>query len=162
MTYDIDDNTKRTVLVIDGSKKAAEALQRAWLQLQIADNLHIVPDHDGAVKYLREYEQKDEKYSDDKEEIAAIILEPEVTGEQTGEFMRQIRRNKACRGVPVLFWTTEGTKYKVLEGRGVNAAEPKARILRLIQRLNDCYELQVRPFPPFTGRIPAGERGVAW
>ncbi len=151
--YDINENIKKTVLVIDGNAQAVEALHRAWQQLQLAENLHIVMDHDKAVDYLRDYEQKKKEYSDDEEEIAAIILDPEMTGEQTGEFMREIRRNKECRDTPILFWTTEERKYQVLEGRGVDAVESKSRILRLIQKLNDECELRVRPFPPFSGRI---------
>lgn len=150
----VGEQQRRTVLVVDGNEKTAEALRLAWGKLQLAENLYLVMNYRDALKYLHECSKEKQANGHIKDDIAAVILDPMMTGEETGNILRAIRHNEACSNTPILFWTDTNSGYEVLKGKGVDAIEYKPRILSLIQKLDAECNLRVMPFHPYTGAVP--------
>lgn len=132
--------TRRTILVVDSNWHDARALQDAWDRLGLLDELRVVGDRVQALEVLRRLNRH--KRADKSPPVAAVVLDPEMTGETTGDFMRAVRRSAGRKQAPVLFWTRDGEKYEVLEGRGVESVLPKETVLRLIQTLDEVCSLR--------------------
>ena len=137
----------RCVLVIDSDEKAAQALKEAWERLKLSEELQFVSDRDEAMKIVR---------TNGKQKSAArmvgVVMDPETTGEETGPFLRELRKHFGSQMTPVVFWTRDGKMYEVLEGRGVESVQRKPAILRVIQALDSACTLKVRqPFTPYLG-----------
>lgn len=73
--------TSRIILLVDNDGSHGEALRRAWSQLRLSELLHVYSKHEDALQFIRNAE-KDK----DAAPIAAIVLDPDATGEETGGF----------------------------------------------------------------------------
>ncbi len=138
--------TGRTVLCVDRDETCAGMLQDAWMQLRFADHLHIVPSQEEASAFLCSVDVQGGPAP-----LAAVILDPEATGEATGAFVRQVRTHCGKDMVPIMLWSRESRTYKVLEGRSVESVLSKPMVLRLIQSLDAACDLRIQHFKPFTG-----------
>ena len=122
---------QRTVLFVDRDKEHTLALCNAWSQLRLADELRVAESREQALEMLQAAAEKK-----DVPPVAAVVLDPEITGEDTGAFMRDVR--KYCGGdrTPVVFWSRNGQQYEVLEGL--------ARLLdpELVERRGACRRLE--------------------
>lgn len=136
----------RTVLCVDPDPSCAAALQDAWAQLHLADDLHIVGSQEGALDFLSSAQSRSEQGS-----VAAVVLDPDATGEESGLFVYEVRKHCGKEPVPILLWSRDSDKYKELEGRDVEGVIKKPKVLRLIQSLDEACRLRVRHFRPFTG-----------
>lgn len=135
---------RRTVLCVDPDESYAGMLNNAWRQLQLADDLHIVRSREEALQFL-------ESVGDGDTRPAAVVLDPEMTGEETGAFMREVRKHCGKRKVPIMFWSRDSEKYEVLEGLGVDSVLKKPAVLRLVQSLDEACQLGVQQFNPHAG-----------
>jgi len=150
---------RRTVLFVDHDPEHTLALCNAWSQLRLADELRLAESRDEALEML----QKAGK-NKDIPPVAAVVLDPETTGEGTGQFMRDVRKYCGGAKTPVVFWSRNGQQYEVLEGLGVESILRKPMVLRLIQALDAACHLKTHDFPPFpgsalveqSGRVPHG------
>lgn len=140
----------RCILLVDGNGGGAP-LTDAWRQLRLCDDLNIVADPEKAVSLLRE---AGHTFSP----VAALVLDPETTGEGTGDFLRRVRTTSSGKPVPIVFWSRDHTKYRALEGRGVVSVVPKPMVLRVIQALDEACGLRKRHFAPFAGGALARRR----
>lgn len=136
----------RTVLCVDPDETYARMLHDAWMKLQFADDLHIVRSPAEAVAFI----------SSDAVQLglvplAAVILDPAAIGEETGAFVRAMRKYCGKDSVPLVFWSQDSEKYEVLEGRGVELVLKKPMVLRLIHALDRACQLSVKHFKPFAG-----------
>ncbi len=136
--------TGRTVLCVDRDETCAGMLQDAWMQLQFADDLHIVRSQEEALAFLRCAETE-------QVPLAAVILDPEATGDETGAFVQEVRKHCGKDAVPIMFWSRDSKKHKVQESRSVESVLKKPMVLRLIQSLDTACRLRVRHFKPFAG-----------
>ena len=145
---------QRTVLFVDRDKEHTLALCNAWSQLRLADELRVAESREQALEMLQAAAEKK-----DVPPVAAVVLDPEITGEDTGAFMRDVR--KYCGGdrTPVVFWSRNGQQYEVLGGLGVESVLRKPMVLRLIQALDSACPLKTQPFPPFPGNALIEENG---
>ena len=141
---------RRIVLYVDGDASYADSMRSVWSQLRLDEGLHIVVGREQALEFLSDADGKN-----GAPDVAAVILDPDATGDETGDFMREIRRRLSGRPAPVVFWTRDGAKYQVLEGKGVDAVLQKPMVLRLIAALDGACRLRVQPFAPFAGGMPA-------
>ncbi len=137
---------RRTILCVDPDASCAGILHEAWSQLRLADTLHVVPDQEEALKFLASAHGENGQGS-----LAAVVLDPDATGEETGPFMRKVRKYGGKDAVPIVFWSQDGDKYRVLEGRGVESILKKPMVLRLIQALDAACQLRVQRFHPYKG-----------
>ena len=136
--------TGRTVLCVDRDETCAGMLQDAWMQLQFADDLHIVRSQAEAMAFLRSAELE-------QVPLAAVIVDPEATGDDTGAFVREVRKHCGKDAVPIMFWSRDSKKHKAQEGRSVASVHKKPMVLRLIQSLDTACRLRVKHFKPFAG-----------
>lgn len=143
---------RRTILFVDNDSYA-DALRNAWVQLRLADELKVVPDRDKALELLR-----DAADGRADKPIAVIVVDPEMTGEDTGEFLRQVRRTASVHRAPVMLWTGDAERYRVLEGKSVDAVLQKPMFLRLFQTLLTACQLKVRKPIPHPDGISTGQR----
>lgn len=134
----------RTVLCVDPDASYAEMLHNAWQQLRLADDLRVAHSREEALALL-------DAALDGGSCPAAVVLDPEATGEETGAFMREMRKHCGRAKVPIIFWSQDSEKYEVLEGLGVDSVLKKPAVLRLIQSLDEVCELSVDQFQPFPG-----------
>lgn len=134
---------RRYILLVDGDGGAAP-LKAAWRQLRLCGDLPIVPDPEKAVSLLREVEA-----GTAAEPVGAVVLDPETTGEGTGDFLRRARETSSGNPVPIVFWCRDREKCRALEGRGLASIVPKPMVLRVIQALDKACGLRKRPFVPF-------------
>ena len=137
---------RRVVLYVDSDGSYADTLSSAWSQLRLDEDLHVVAGRKQALDFLSDTHNRNGSPA-----VAAVILDPDVTGEETGEFLRKIRRRCPGTPAPVVFWTRDGEKYQVLEGRGVNAVLQKPAVLRMIAALDGACRLRIQRFTPFAG-----------
>ncbi|MEJ2720514.1 MAG: hypothetical protein P8181_05165 [bacterium] len=128
---------RRTILFVDNDTYA-EALRDAWFELRLADDFKVVSDGEEALAMLR-----NAAGNGTGSPIAAVVLDPDITGEDTGAFLRQVRSSIPGNHTPVVFWTWDTDKYRVLEGRGVDSVLEKPMFLRLIQTLVMSCHLRV-------------------
>ena len=128
-------------------------LKAAWRQLGLYDDLRIVADPEKAVSLFREAEAGNAAAP-----VAAVVLDPETTGEGTGDFLRRVRETSSGNPVPIVFWSRDHAKYRALEGREVVSVVPKPMVLRVIQALDEACGLRKRPFAPFAGGTLARQR----
>lgn len=140
---------RRTVLCVDPDESYASMLDNAWRQLQLDDDLRIARSREEALLFL-------EAARDGGTRPAAVVLDPEVTGEETGAFMREMRQHCGKAKVPIVFWSHDSEKYEVLEGLGVESVLKKPAVLRLVQSLDECCDLGVRNFMPHAGGRAGG------
>lgn len=140
--------TPRTILLVDNDAFHVEALRSAWSQLRLSDELHVAGDHENALRFLRRA-AKDKKAG----RVAAIVLDPNATGEETGAFLREVRSNYARHVAPVLLWTRDRRKYGVLEGQNVISVLQKTMVLKVIASLDEACRLRMHRFTPFLGGI---------
>ena len=138
--------TGRTVLCVDRDETCAGMLQDAWMQLRFADHLHVVHSQEEASAFLCTVDVQGRSAP-----LAAVILDPEATGEATGAFVRQVRTHYGKDLVPIMLWSRDSRTYKVLEGRSVESVLSKPMVLRLIQSLDAACKLRVQHFQPFAG-----------
>ena len=134
----------RTVLCVDPDASYAEMLHNAWQQLRLADDLRVAHSREEALALL-------DAALDGGNCPAAVVLDPEATGEETGAFMREVRKHCGRAKVPIVFWSQDSEKYEVLEGLGVESVLRKPGVLRLVQSLHEVCELSVHSFLPFPG-----------
>jgi CheY-like chemotaxis protein len=146
---------RRVVLVVDADSSYADTLSSTWSQLRLADELRVVQSREEALNFLH-----DSFGSNGSAPIAAVVLDPDATGEDTGAFLREVRKHWGKTRVPTVFWTRDGEKYDVLEGRGVDSVLKKPMVLRLIQALDTACQLRVQRFSPFAGSSTLTERKV--
>lgn len=133
-----DRDRPRTVILVADNDRYTGSLRGIWSQLHLQDGLDVVSDRRKAVEKIAQA-----RANPDAPDVAAVILEPETTGEETGQFLREIRGAVPERHVPVVFWTRDGKKYDVLEGNGVDSVLQKPRVLRLIHALDSACQLRV-------------------
>lgn len=105
---------RRSVLCVDPDESYAVMLHDVWQQLQLADDLHIVRSQEEALAFL-------DAARSGNTLTAAIVLDPEATGEATGAFVRALRKRCGKKRVPIMFWSRDSQKYEVLEGRGIES-----------------------------------------
>lgn len=130
---------QRTILVVDRNDKCDETLKEAWSRLGLVDELKVEGDSDKALNTLR-----DGLKARGRRPVAAVVLDPEATGEDTGSFLREVRKSASRRELPVLLWTRDGETYDLLAGKGVDTVLRKPMVLRLIQSLDSACDLRVR------------------
>lgn len=138
---------ERLVLAVEGDTDYVQALREAWTQLGVRNGLRIVPGPDDALRILRTAAAAGNGSS--QLAVVAVVLDPEMTGEQTGAFLREVRQICNGQSIPVIVWSNHASAYKILEGKGVAGAVPKPLLLPLIQELHSTSRLDVRPTPPF-------------
>ena len=138
---------ERAVLCVDTDASYADMLHKAWQQLRLANDLHIARSREEALDIL-------DAALDGGSRPAAVVLDPEATGEETGAFMREVRQHCGRGKVPIIFWSQDSEKYEVLEGLGVESVLRKPGVLRLVQSLHEVCEISVHSFLPFPGDQP--------
>ena len=137
---------RRIILYMEPDPSFAETLHDAWVQFQFADALHIVHSCDEALQFLNSIQG-----SRGDAPVAAVVLDPDATGEDTGAFVRDVRKYCGNAQVPIVFWSRNSDKYKVLEGLGVESVLHKPMVMRLIQSLDAACKLKVQHVQPFAG-----------
>lgn len=136
----------RSILCVDPDASYADILRDAWSQLHLADELHVLNSRETALEFLGSACGEN-----GQRPLAAVVLDPEATGEETGPFVREVRKHCGKDAVPIVFWSQDGDKYRVLEGRGVESVLKKPMVLRLIQELDAACQLRVQSFLPYNG-----------
>ncbi|MCF7838858.1 MAG: hypothetical protein K9N49_09540 [Candidatus Marinimicrobia bacterium] len=139
---------RRTILCVDSDAAYASLLHDAWRQLHLADELRLARNRASALAFLRSLQGRN-----GHSPLAAVVLDPEATGEETGAFLRELRALCREQAIPIVFWSRDGEKYGLLEGRGVAAVLKKPMVLRLIQVLDATCQLRVQRFRPYAGNI---------
>lgn len=122
-------------------------LRDAWKKLHLTDRLHVVEDFREALVFMAKVDRKIKGAM--HAGVAAVILDPHITGENTGLFLRAVERITEHRNIPIVLWTGRDKSYEVLEGRGVDSVSPKPYILQLVQRLDAACGLRASPGRPF-------------
>ena len=124
----------RTILFVDNDGYAS-ALRDVWPELGLGANLKVMQHYEDALTILWDAELKGNGAS-----ITAIVVDPEVTGEETGVFLRQVQDTASDNHVPLLLWTRDVERYDVLEGSAVDLVLQKPMFLRLIRALDSANE----------------------
>ncbi len=145
-----DGGTGRVIVVVDDDAALMEQLKRVWLQLQVADDLHVFSNATDAERDLQDLAAQN-----NMPPVAAIVLDPDVAGEQTGAFLRAVRHYYGKYQTPVIMWTRDRAKYKVLDGCGADSVLRKPMVLRVIQALDATCQLNWNRFAPYPGNQSA-------
>lgn len=138
---------ERTILVVENDETCGRELQEAWRRLRLDDKLRIVKSRQEALEVLRDSVERGSN------PVAAVVLDPDATGEETGRFLREIRAVASGEHCPVTLWAREGLGYEALDGASVDSVEHKPMILRLIQTLDGLCDLRSRKFAPYAGGV---------
>lgn len=137
--------TRRTILFVDNDAYA-DALRDVWSQLRLTAELRVASTHEKALSVLRDASKESSGAP-----LAAIVLDPEVTGEATGSFLREVQDAVTKHGAAVVLWTRDIAKYGILEGRGADSVLQKPMFLRLIRALDEACRPPAPGFPPTLG-----------
>lgn len=135
---------RRYILVVDGDGGAAP-LKAAWRQLYLSDDLRVVTDPETAIGLLQE------AAGGGAPSVAAVVLDPDTTGAETGHFLCRARAVPTANPVPMVLWSRDGAKYAALKKNGVASLVRKPMVLRVVQVLDAACGLRRHPFAPFAG-----------
>lgn len=142
----LPDNKTQVLLVVDRSGETEKQLRESWRQLHLENSLIVVKSRAEAQCMLQETVGKRHLT-----QVAAIILDPDTTEEETGIFMREARLICKRRNIPIFLWTRNNKTYKALESNGNSKVVHKSGILQLIHKLHEAGLLTISPFHPHSG-----------
>ncbi len=142
----LPDNKPQVLLVVDRSGETEKQLRESWRQLHLENSLIFVKTRAEAQGILQETVGKRHLA-----QVAAIILDPDTTEEETGIFMREARLICKRRNIPTFLWTRNNKTYKALESNGNSKVVHKSGILQLIHKLHEAGLLTISPFRPHSG-----------